>query len=235
MGKKVSWRTLSRRAEKANPVDAKKFRARAASLRRAERKTANDPRLLKMNDDVRSAKVTRKRLKRSESAKAAWVLRKAKGAKFSGNQPSIFAGIGQQAITDYAIGAEQRTHIADAERIPGRGEIVGGEASQLAEKIVKLARKRGGTDAIQNELKQLAAHAEWSANDTAQRRAKDIAQLARERNDEQIVGAFLAQITGEGIQNSGPLPPTIVVSGLLAAKVADALRAAGYTDNGRRH
>lgn len=48
-----------------------------------------------------------------------------------------------------------------------------------------------------------------------------------------VVSAFIAEMNGIAAMNRGPLPPVIMVSGYTLARVLDALRRAGYTENGK--
>ena len=48
-----------------------------------------------------------------------------------------------------------------------------------------------------------------------------------------VVCAFVAEMNGIAALNRGPLPPSVMVSGYTLARVLDALKQAGYTENGK--
>jgi hypothetical protein len=126
-------------------------------------------------------------------------------------------------------------HDMQGEETPGRGEIVGGAEHQFAEEIAKLARKKGGKDAIQNlitnRIATARAEVQNSESDVARKRLIEL----RERIDEQIVCSWLAEVDALQTMSRGIPPDTVFqIGSLTVVKIVDALNRAGYTNGGRK-
>lgn len=117
---------------------------------------------------------------------------------------------------------------------PGRGEIVGGVFSQQADRIANLARKKGGTDAIQNELAALAASSKYEGSvetdKNATKRLIETQQILADR----VVCGFIAEVD-HAINFHRGLPPgmTWLLNSFTVVKIVDALNKAGYSATGR--
>jgi hypothetical protein len=205
-----SWRTLMRRAksiEKNYPKSpvAAKLRADAAKLRKAK---------------PTSPTVT---APRSEAMKKAWATRRAKAVQ---SVPDPGMAVGEwNVIASYDMQGE----------VPGHGEIIGGAEHQFAEEIAKLARKKGGKDAIQNlitnRIATARAEVQNSESDVARKRLIEL----RERIDEQIVCSWLAEVDALQTMSRGIPPDTVFqIGSLTVVKIVDALNRAGYTNGGRK-
>ena len=216
--KTSSWRTLMRRAatatKKGHASAAKRLKDQAASLRRSERAVAP---------------ATGKPSQRSLALKAAWAKRKLAGAAAAIDAGPI-RGPDMIATHDKAQG--WTVELRDQ---PGRGEIVGGELARKADEIAKLAKKRGGTDAIQTMLTSIEAIARHEGEMKAEREAVRIRAAYHRAMDDKIVCAFIA-LVDDAQRSLRGLPPEMVWSldALTLTKIVDALNEAGYTAKGRR-
>lgn len=227
-----SWRTLMRRAkdeDKAGkPKVAATLRQQAADMRKGTRGKAKST----------SPKKTEPR---SEVMKRAWATRRRNKAN-AGHAAMDAARTEAKAVMAAAGGSYQRTpaphHFEQSAtlREPGHGEIVGGAEHQFAEEIAKLARKKGGKDAIQNQITERIATARAEGENLGRRHArKDQADWQRQM-DAQIIGGFLAEIAQMKRLDGGMLNAagTITTAALVMEKIYSALVEAGYMPGGRR-
>lgn len=119
---------------------------------------------------------------------------------------------------------------------PGHGEIVGGEVSKMAETLAALARKKGGTDAVQAELARLIAIARYEGQKAGDDANAKGYLATREAIDEKIVCGFIAEVDMAQQRYRG-LPPDMVwnLNSFTITKIVDALNRAGYTAKGRKN
>jgi hypothetical protein len=110
---------------------------------------------------------------------------------------------------------------------PGHGEIVGGAEHQFAEEIAKLARKKGGKDAIQNLITNRIAIARAEGQSLAERGRSELSQKAHEVHCDKVVRSALATWEIASKLNGG-LPAALVVSGYTIARMIDVLNRHGY-------
>ncbi len=220
-----SWRTLMRRAkdeDKAGkPKVAASLRAKAADMRkgtRGKKKPASTP--------------------RSEALKKAWATRRA----------NAFSGTTSEQSREYAKVLRQADNQSDTPNrgfstvtgvdggAPGRGEIIGGAEHQFAEEIAKLARKKGGKDAIQNLITERIAIARAEGARLVQRDVADKLIAQRKRIDEQIVCGWVTEVLDMKRYDGGALDEnsTLMVAPHIVERLLNALTEAGYTPTGRR-
>lgn len=226
--KTVSWRTLTRRAEKA----AKKGHKAAAT------------RLRNMAAEARAAARFKGtpiagRLDAAKRAARGWATRRAnlitEAAAAAG--PSLLAvsrGISNgDGVRGRDIAARQAQDSAQG-TAPGHGEIVGGADALLAERIVTLARKKGGTDAVQNEIKAhmaMARHQGCVETDkNATRHLIEVQQTIADR----IVCGFIAEVNCAEMMRGG-IPQDMIwsINSITIVKIVDALNKAGYRATGK--
>lgn len=217
--KKVSWRTLARQAKKEKrPAEALWLRRKSAALRRADRKKKVAPPARQKDrvDTVQGKLVPfpAKRMPATRGAKA-WATRRA-------NQMAKATGTGAKPSEE----AWQATNQAMAEDKPGHGEIVGGADAQLAERLVALARKKGGKDAVQNEITVLRV----ASDKAATARLVESHQILADR----VVCGFIAEVD-HSMKFYRGLPPdqTWMLNSFLITKIVDALNKAGYRATGK--
>lgn len=220
-----------RRADKLELESKQRGRSNAtrANLRKraaALRELAN----LKHRSE-RKAEVTKKSVKRG-GAKRRRSVRKPDPLTQSlygdGAGPATLEGLAQfvnqeQPLVSINRGTEQ----------PGRGEIVGGEMHKLTEEIAALARKKGGTDAIQNKLAMATATARYDGECVAEKRHGQNLKDIHEAHTDKVVCSALALFEKDPNFERG-FPDAIMVSGYTLARIVDALHRAGYTPRGRR-
>jgi hypothetical protein len=116
---------------------------------------------------------------------------------------------------------------------PGRGEIVGGEVSKLADKLAAIARKKGGTDAVQAELAQMIATARYEGQKAADDRHMKSIREMHEASTDKIVCSFIA-VTEAEMKRGGGLPPAVTISSYTLCRMLDALNRAGYHADGKK-
>lgn len=206
--KKVSWRTIARRAEKAADLPkARRLRAESAALRRADR----------------AAKKTKK---------AAPAARRGLAA-LAAKAPATPEGINREPTTAWQATAFGISDKVDR-GLPGQGDVVGGEISKLADELAKMARKKGGTDAIQNKLLAIRATAHYEgcveADTAGTKRLVEVQQIMADR----IVCGFLAEMEHTMNFHRG-FPPGMVhvIDAFTITKIIDALNKAGYRSTGK--
>lgn len=137
-----------------------------------------------------------------------------------------------QAINAVRDDWERLSGVKAMQATPGHGEIVGGAEHQFAEEIAKLARKKGGKDAIQNKITERIAQARAEGKILAERGRTEMSQRNHEAMSDKVVCGALA--TWEAcMQVTGGLPPTTFVSGYTIARIMDVLNRHGYSGAGR--
>jgi hypothetical protein len=171
---------------------------------------------------------------RSEALKKAWATRRAKAKVIADELSPTAEAQAIKAVRSDWEGVRQGMNKAMyGDNSPGHGEIVGGAEHQFAEEIAKLARKKGGKDAIQNLITNRIAIARAEGQQIADRMSRQIREDIIRSHDTQIVCAFLSEIDVH--QRAGELRPTSApwtVSALTLTKVAAVLREAGYSSQG---
>jgi hypothetical protein len=221
-----SWRTLMRQAKAA---DEKGQTLKAASLRR-EASKLRPKRVAKAKPTSR-----KKTARRSEVMKKAWATRRAKANLVADELSPRAEAQAINAVRDDWENTRQGMTKAMSGDAPGRGEIVGGAEHQFAEEIAKLARKKGGKDAIQNKITQriVMARAEGESLAEIPMRKRMVEQ--RQKLDQQIVCGFISEVD-DNMRQHGGLPRNQIwtLNALLIVKIVDALKAAGYTGGGMR-
>jgi hypothetical protein len=208
---KPSASTLARRAQAAkNPKEAKRLRAQAAKMRR-EARMKGLPDREKIIARVKSGlDAATRHLGNVNLVRAASV-----------DHTSLITGSGG------TLGAG-----VSGER-PGHGEIVGGRIAAIADSFAKLARKKGGIDAIQQQLSSFEANARYEGSAAAEERTRKAARESNEQWRKNIVSGFMARMHALETMYRG-LPDTVIVDGVTLARVVDALAAAGYMPTGKR-
>jgi hypothetical protein len=209
--KTVSWRTLTRRAEvaekKGHKAAGKRLRAMAATARSGERKKTKKTGLssTRRENEIRSFGLTAI-IANSTAQQQAGINRNSEGITWKN-----------------LTGAN-----------PGRGEIVGGAVAKLAEDIVKLARRKGGTDAVQDKIMKLQATAKYEGqveiDKAATQRLIEVQQTMADR----IVCGFLTEVAhAQKLHNGLPPRMTWVLNSYTIVKIVDALHKGGYTESGK--
>lgn len=123
--------------------------------------------------------------------------------------------------------------LANAEQ-PGHGEIVGGRLAHRADVIAKMARQKGGVDAIQQILSTIEDQARYEGGRAAEDRVQKVAQVSNEQWRKNIVTGFMARMQGLEQMSRNGLPDVVIIDGVTLARVVDALAAAGYSASGKR-
>lgn len=116
----------------------------------------------------------------------------------------------------------------------GRGEIVGGADALLAERIVELARKKGGKDAVQSEIMAMRLVAKYEASVETDKNATKRLIEAQQILADRVVCGFIAEVD-HAINFHRGLPPgmTWLLNSFTVVKIIDALNKAGYSTTGR--
>ena len=213
-----SWRMLMRQAKAA---DEKGQTLKAASLRR-EASKLRPKRVAKAKPTSR-----KKTARRSEVMKKAWATRRAKANLVADElSPRAEAQAINAARDDWENTRQGMTKAMFGDA-PGRGEIVGGAEHQFAEEIAKLARKKGGKDAIQNMVTERIAVARAEGQQLAERGRLELSQKTHEAHCDKVVKSALATWDLAEKINVG-LPASMVVSGYTIARIIDVLNRHGY-------
>ena len=237
--RKVSWRTLMRRAkdeqEAGKPKVAAALRAEAATLR-GPRSKAKAP-AKKPNAKATSRTKT---ARRSDVAKKGWATRRVNlASQYDPKKPLVIDEEAVKAMTaeDRAndpTGHSQRFSQA-ATVVPGHGEMVGGPEYALAEEICKMARRKGGKDDVQNLITMKIAQARGEGENAGQTIMRKLMVEQRQKLDSQIVCGFIAEVEDAMEKRNGLEPGGIwTLNSLTIVKIIDALNAAGYTRDGKR-
>lgn len=137
------------------------------------------------------------------------------------------------AMRDHGIHGGIFGNVATA---PGRGEIVGGADSKLADDIVALARKRGGKDLVQAKLAEIQGIARYEGlkgmEELNAQNQRDFMASVRDR----VICGFIAEVDAQQHINEGLSPDLIfMMNTFTLTKVVDALNEAGYTRKGRKN
>lgn len=217
--KTVSWRTLVRRAKKATANGhtgaAKRLHAQATELRRASRKPTK--------------KALAPKASRSEIMRKSWAKRK----QATETKPDLDLIVSRAPNKIFADRDADRLHSDGIHpSIPGHGELVGGSDALAADQIAKLARKRGGVDAIQAELAKMLAAARTEGQKMAAERYMKATKETHERTIDNVVCSAIAVFEAQMRKFDG-LPATVTTSGYTICRMIDALNRAGYTANGK--
>jgi hypothetical protein len=159
--------------------------------------------------------------------KKAWATRRANAA-FKASHPNTSIAEHKAAMRDVdQWNVEVGPLGFSVTETPGHGEIVGGAEHQFAEEIAKLARKKGGKDAIQNLITNRIAIARAEGQSLAERGRSELSQKAHEVHCDKVVRSALATWELASKLNGG-LPAALVVSGYTIARMIDVLNRHGY-------
>jgi hypothetical protein len=155
----------------------------------------------------------------------AWATRKAK--KAAGFTAEIRTQMEAQAKAlndDMAV----YTYSDTSDYAPGRGEIVGGEVSRLADQIALQARKQGGTDNIQAMLDKVIEGAKNEGMNEQAAISTENAGKIIQRMEANIVCGFIAEF-----ENTRDMTRVWTLNGYTLSKIIKALRKAGYNSVGK--
>ena len=169
--------------------------------------------------------------------KKAWATRRAK-AKIVADELSPRAEAQAiNAVRDdwHRIGGQGHggANLGMRQTTPGHGEIVGGAEHQFAEDIAKLARKKGGKDAIQNLITNRIAQARAEGQNLAERGRTELMRRHHEATTDNIVCSAIGMFEQQMKLFNG-LPPSLVMSSHTLCRMLDALNRAGYTADGKK-
>lgn len=243
--KTVSWRTLARRAKAAEKKGHKAVATRLHNMAAEARRSERRPYRVKKGElvPVRNLGAAKRAAKgwaeRAENeimeAAAAAAFRAQGGPEITGamlNDGMRGRDIAARQAAGAVLGAGGGGSAQGG--LPGHGEIVGGADAQAAERIVKLARKRGGTDAVQNEIMSLRQIARYDGASEADRNAiKRLAEV-QENITERVVCGFIAEVDDAVKFHAGlPRAMTWQFNSFTITKIVDALNKAGYRANGK--
>lgn len=220
--KTVSWRTLARRAKQED----KKGRKGSAGILRAQSAAAR-----------RADRVTKRKKKAIPAAavRAAigWATRRANEIEHAAASLKSLQTGANRKPSEEAWQATTQAMAVDR-GAPGHGEVVGGAYAELAERIAKLARKKGGMNGVYNELAALAQTKHYEGcvetDKAATARLIEVQQIIADR----VVCGFIAEVDHAMKFHSG-LPPdqSWIVNSFLITKIVDALNKAGYSARGK--
>lgn len=220
--KKVSWRTIARRAEKAADLPkARRLRAESAALRRADRAAKRKTKKKAVPGARRGFAV--RATKRALAALAEQAPNQQHGINRAPSEEAWQA-------TKTAMDGEMRPDRG----APGHGEVVGGVFAEIAERIAKLARKKNGMNGVYAELSSLALTKHYEGcvetDKSATTRLVEVQQIMADR----IVCGFLAEMEHTMNFHRG-FPPGMVhvIDEFTITKIIDALNAAGYSARGK--
>ena len=217
--------TLIRRAAKAkSPRHAAKLRAQAAKLRREIRSAAKH--VVKVS---RKKKRKPSKIERALTEAINMTHDKVLGWRAVGPEETI----GNQAInrlrpeSEVAPKAPPPPLLEDAELLRLR-KLARGRSTNVNDSFA-IAVRSNMADAVVRGRKEM--HEEV-------KRTEDIALESVKSNNEAhaiaVVSGFIAIVKHAGKYMGGPLPPTMTFTGHTVSKVYDALRAAGYTEEGKQ-
>lgn len=207
-----SWRTVMRRSKAAKtPREAKKLRDQAHAMRREERAKAKGP-----------ATVPAK-------AKRIYVPKQTKTLPNVGFDKA--ANWGKNAVPMSGDGSQQMQQ-REARHLPPNTLL--GEDSKVNEDLVTTfdvavhgvmkAAKVDNVEAVQNLLRDFA----MSNRNYMEREHIETLKRVHEANAANVVRSYMAMIDGLGHAHGGPVPPYVVIPGLMAVRVYDALQKAGH-------
>lgn len=231
--KTVSWRTLTRQADKErSPRKASALRKLAWAARRADRAAKRKK--------VKVVPAARRNIVGATRAAKGWATRRRTIKSLA--RETHKAGLALQIIRAAPMGNKAqciaRDMAADKEArgAPGHGEVVGGVYAEIAERIAKLARKKGGMNGVYNELATLAASSKYQGASEMDKVATKHLIEVQERMAERVVCGFIAEVNQAEAEHRG-LPQAMVwtLNSFLITKIVDALNKAGYSASGMQH
>ena len=82
-------------------------------------------------------------------------------------------------------------------------------------------------------VRMMASQNRYLGKEGAERSAADRIKVMHEAQQINVVCAFLAEMNAIATLNTGPLPRAVMIAGYTLARVVDALRQAGYTEDGK--
>lgn len=184
---------------------------------------------------LRKAKVAESRgMPRQAAAlrEEAAILRRSKRAMKAAAKGSLTSGVSAQRVELGRSEAWQETIQAMGRENPGHGEIVGGADAQLAEKLVALARKKGGKDAVQNEIMALRQISHYEGRVASDKAATARMVELQQGFADRVVCGFLAEVD-EHMRNGLEPASTFTLNSFTVVKIVDALNKAGYRATGK--
>lgn len=213
----VSWRTLMRRARLA---DAKGHNSAAKRLRT-------------MASNIRHGKVTAKPKKKAKARSSRSEPRV--GVMLTTIDPRATAGLSVGIADDEAANSNYNPRGLSSQA-PGQGEIVGGFDDVMTEKLMRLARQKGGDVLVKTEIMQMQAKARYEGECKRDAAAVKMLKEVQRTTDERIVCSLMAEISAAMQMTGGVLIPGEVwqINSFTLTKVYDALAGAGYTPKGMR-
>lgn len=168
-----------------------------------------------------------RRAERAEKAKA----KKAPKRQIGKTVANAYAKEADEALN--AINGFVANRAEAAANPPGRGEIVGGELAKQADTLAALARKKGGTDAVQAQLAAMLRimryEVQKAADDRHMKTVKDIHEATTDKIVCSAIAAFQMQM-----KEQGGLPPAVTIPSYTLCRMLDALNRAGYSAEGRK-
>lgn len=114
---------------------------------------------------------------------------------------------------------------------PGRGEIVGGYLARKADVIAKMARQKGGVDAIEAQLMALESTIRDGAMFDVRQRERKAAEAVRMQMRDEIVCGLIASF--DMALDTGTMPLVWVVNSTTLTSLVEALKVNGYAADGK--
>lgn len=106
---------------------------------------------------------------------------------------------------------------------------------EAVDEIFKVTRDKKLKDSAMPVIavRRRLVEAKAEGREEAQKEARHRADMAREMTKIAVVSGFIATADQLAKLNGGPMPQTAVISGYTLARVIDALRDAGWSENGK--
>ena len=106
-------------------------------------------------------------------------------------------------------------------------------STETVERLRHMARNRKYPESFEIALRSLVVDGKVTGRKEAEQRHIDHVKQIAEVHAINTVCGFMAIVKDHESRNKGPLPPSVTLSGYTVAKIYDALRDAGYTENGK--
>lgn len=233
-----SWRTLRRQAAYAvSEAHKNKLIKEANRLRRQERHAAKRSASKKSKPVGLGAASSYRDLVTGKRKKFQKTGSKKRSARAGLKKPTRKTVKAVRALMAATPGLDGLVQGINRENRMGWQDVGNVNGDQMnAERIIKLARSKSGTVAldVQAELAQLARIAKFEGQKESDERSLANLRSVNEGHAINVVSSFLSVVEGIGKANGGPLPRSVMMSGFVIARVADALRKSGYTEDGFR-
>lgn len=145
---------------------------------------------------------------------------------------------GRQAFALGLLNTETKSSPAVGYQIPGRGEIVGGADAAMADEIMKLAKQKNGTGAMDAVQALITNYGQLRENLGASQQRLDASKQKRSiiaEYDRRIVCGFLSEVY-DVQQRDGEIPDAMIwtLNSFTVSRIVDALNRAGYFPAGQR-